>query len=101
LLFCYNTTMTRLKAELRDPHIKVYKIRRIGYIPAIVYGGKEKASICIQIDALRSMQMLSHTNLGDPIELLLDKTTYHTILKEVSLDPLTNRLLHMDFQISG
>ena len=91
--------MTLLKADHRSPDSKVDKLRKIGYIPAIIYGKSMSEPMLIQVDALRAMQFLSATTINDQALLRIDGRDYPCLLKEVSLHPNTNRLQHLDFQL--
>lgn len=90
--------MTELKADLRDSRVKGKQLRKIGYIPAIIYGKNLESSLSIQIDESYAIRMLKHNAIGAQIEIHIGKEKFNTMLKEVALHPITNKLLHMDFQ---
>lgn len=91
--------MTTLKASPRDLKSKGHQLRRIGYIPAIVYGRSLDASVPIQIDAAHALRLIKHHSVGSQIELTVDGDTYNTMLKAIAIHPVTYKLVHLDFQV--
>ena len=82
---------------------KVKRIRRDHFIPAIVYGGRQKDSSPVQVDRKtferiarlhRGENLIYHLNLLDGEKKLKD---YPAITKEVQLDPVTDSIVHIDF----
>ncbi len=91
----------KLQARLRTGRGKsaARKVRREGLIPAVVYGhGEEAVSICIEEKAFRSaMQSVAGENVI--VDLELDgEGMKQTIIKEIQVDPVTQNILHVDFQ---
>ena len=89
-----------LKVFVREGE-KPKKIRREGFIPAIVYGGHKKP-LGIKIREHDFIHLL-HTIHGENImiELRISRDGKEkkelAILKEVQRDPLMNRIIHADF----
>ncbi len=85
---------------------RVRKMRRENFVPAIVYGGKNKPT-AVKIERRsyerimrhhRGQTVLFHMNVMDGDKKLRD---YAVILKEEQHDPVTDSILHIDFnQIS-
>ena len=90
----------QVRSEVGAGPIK--KVRREDYIPAVVYGGNEKNTI-IKIDRRtferiarqhRSESVLLHLNVLEGEKKLKD---YAVIIKEIQRDPVTDNVLHIDF----
>jgi len=92
-----------LKAEIREKTGKGSsgRLRRTGYIPAILYGGKEAPqSLIVNIKDLK--KALS-TEAGENviISLKVGDKTRTVIVKDLQTDPVRGDLLHVDlYQIS-
>ncbi len=81
---------------------KIKRLRREHFIPAIVYGGREDSSP-VQVDRKtferiarlhRGENIIYHLNLLDGEKKLKD---YSAITKEVQHDPVTDSVVHIDF----
>ena len=78
---------------------KVKKLRQQGKIPAIVYGGG-KAPVPIVVDEKSIGDILKQETGENTIFLLKLKGTKHerrAMIKEIQVDPITRRFLHIDF----
>jgi len=74
------------------------RLRKEGWIPAVVYGSNEE-SIPIAIER-KNMDMLLHTEGGrnNVYLLMLDKDNQKDVLiRDFQLDPIRDELLHVDF----
>lgn len=69
--------------------------RRAGLVPCIVYGGKEETHV--QIDE-RQFNKLVYTPTQYIVNLDIDGTTVSTIMKAIQFHPVTDRIVHIDFQ---
>lgn len=69
--------------------------RRAGLVPCIVYGGKEE--VHVEIDE-RQFSKLVYTPTQYIVNLDIDGTTVSTILKAIQFHPVTDRIVHIDFQ---
>ncbi len=77
----------------------VKKLRREGKIPAIVYGGG-KEPVPIVVDEKAVTEILKQAAGENTIFLLKLKGTKHerrAMIKDIQVDPLTNRFVHIDF----
>jgi len=89
-----------LTTEVRTGRGKGYarKLRRIGLIPGVVYGGSD-GSTPLSIDPKKLSKTLEKENVL--IDLIIkdgEGTTKKTaIIKEVQRDPVTQAVLHVDF----
>jgi large subunit ribosomal protein L25 len=70
-------------------------LRKEGLVPCIIYGGKEE--VHIQIDE-RAFNKLVYTPNQYIVNLEIDGATISTILKDIQFHPLTDRIVHVDFQ---
>ncbi len=69
--------------------------RNEGLVPCIVYGGKEE--VHVQIDE-RAFNKLVFTPDQYIVNLDVDGTAYSVILKAIQYHPVTDRIIHVDFQ---
>lgn len=78
---------------------KVRFMRREGTIPANVYG-RGSDSLQVQVDAVEMGKLLSEHGTGGIIALNLtgEKHPKSVLVREVQRDPLTDNVLHVDFQ---
>lgn len=91
--------MTTLKATARDNSINIKELRRIGYVPAIVYGRNLDAAISIQIESAYALRLLKSNTIGSQVELSIGDETYNTMIKDMSYHPVTYKIQHLDFQV--
>ena len=70
-------------------------LRNEGLVPCIIYGGKEE--VHVQIDE-REFNQLIYTPNQYIVNVDVDGDTYSTILKDIQYHPLTDRVVHVDFQ---
>ena len=70
-------------------------LRNEGLVPCIIYGGKEE--VHVQIDE-REFNQLIYTPNQYIVNLELDGETYAAILKDIQYHPLSDRIIHADFQ---
>jgi len=93
--------MITLKANNRDTKnasVSVSNIRADGYIPAVVYGPKfvnTNISLHYQ-DFVRTYNKHGETTL---IELDIEGKKVGTLIHEIDLDPVSNKVRHIDFYV--
>ncbi|MBF0385584.1 MAG: 50S ribosomal protein L25 [Candidatus Omnitrophica bacterium] len=97
----------KLDVQLRSEvgSSKIRKIRGANKVPAVVYGGKkEDKTTIIQVDrrnfekimrTQKGRNVIFHLNVMEGEKKLRD---YSAIIKEEQHDPVSDRLLHIDFQ---
>ena len=94
----------QLDAQVRDEvgTRKIRGIRRNHAIPAVIYGGREKAT-AIKVDRT-SFERIERSHKGGNVIFRLnvlkgDKKVkdYSAIVKETQYDPVTDVILHIDF----
>lgn len=71
-------------------------LRREGLVPCIIYGGEE--NIHFHVDE-RAFNKLINTPNAYIVNVDLDGKTYASIIKDVQFHPLTDRVIHVDFQL--
>lgn len=69
--------------------------RRNGLVPCIVYGGKEE--VHVEIDE-RQFKNLVYTPTQYIVNLDIDGTVVSAIMKAIQFHPVTDRIVHVDFQ---
>ncbi len=87
-----------LKAEKRDTKTKgdLNQLRKSGFVPGNVYD--ENTHLSIKIDE-RDLKKILYTPDTYVINIEVDGKTYPTILKEAQFHKVTDRPIHVDFQI--
>ena len=70
-------------------------LRKTGNIPCNIYGGKESFSFSAPVGDFKKLIYTPEFRLA---EVSLNGKTYRAILKEAQYDPISDSLLHVDFQ---
>lgn len=91
--------MITINTITREPKEKGKQLRRVGYIPAIVYGHGLKENFLIKLEHHEIVHALKSTHIGSQVSLKLGKETKHALIKEIRIDPKSYRLEHLDFQL--
>ncbi len=94
--------MRRISLEVKKRDVKkkgmLNDYRGQGLIPAIAYGeGVEPTPIVL--DRKGFLKTLHKEGVNIIFDLTLDGTPYPSIIKEMQKDPITDVILHMDFQL--
>lgn len=71
-------------------------LRKEDKIPAVIYGGENKDSIHFTVTN-SDVRKLIYTPEIFLIDLTIDGKAYKAILKDIQFDPVTDRILHIDF----
>ena len=90
--------MDTLKVMDRDFSLKAKQLRRDGFIPGVILGGAEKASLSIQIKEADAKKLLATERVGSRIYLSLNEKLIPVQIKDKSLNPLKGEILNIDFQ---
>ena len=87
-----------LKAEKRDTKTKgdLKQLRKSGFVPGNMYD--ENTHLAIKFDE-RDLKKILYTPDTYVINIEVDGQTYPTILKEAQFHKVTDRPIHVDFQI--
>lgn len=77
---------------------KVKQLRKEGTVPGNVFG-KKTASLAVQVAYPEFNQIYQVAGETSIVDLVVGKakTPRHTLIREVQLDPVTGRVLHVDF----
>jgi large subunit ribosomal protein L25 len=89
-----------LDAEFRDDQGKgaSRRLRRLGKVPAILYGGKRDARALL-LDHTRLAQLMDNERFYSTIlALRVGDVTQAAVLKDVQRHPYRNQIVHIDFQ---
>ena len=76
------------------------RLRAEGLVPAVVYGGG-RDSVAIQVRQRKVEELLRKSGSDNAVFLLeLEGTgkSRHTMIRELDLDPLNGKMVHIDFQ---
>jgi large subunit ribosomal protein L25 len=74
------------------------KLRRQGQVPAVVYH-KGEATVAISVEEI-SLDKLVHSSESHLIDLQYpDGKSVRSFIKDVQFDPVTDRVIHADFQL--
>jgi large subunit ribosomal protein L25 len=88
-----------LRAEIRPRSTRgsVKALRRLGMLPAVVYG-KEAGNILIQLQEKALQNILAAHSTGSTlINLELGDRSFPVMIREVQRNPLRQNILHADF----
>jgi large subunit ribosomal protein L25 len=77
---------------------KVAKLREDEILPAVVYG-KDFASTNIQAPYADILKVVKTAGTHSLVELDIDGEKQTAIIKKIDIDPVKNRLSHIDFQV--
>lgn len=75
---------------------KLKALRAAGQIPSVIYGGQEPILAASVYNATE--KALLEAGYHSPIELLLDGKKQLAIVKNIALDPVSRRILNVEFQ---
>lgn len=86
-----------LKCEKRDLALKAKKVRQNGFVPAVVFG-RHKDSLSIQIKENQAAKFRQINSVGSRVILDIEGEEQMAIFKDYQRDPVSTRILHIDFQ---
>ena len=72
-------------------------LRRAGRIPAVIYGGKEEPTTIHVEERLLMRQLGTGHFMNSIVNVEVGGKSVRTLPKDVALDPVTDRPLHVDF----
>ena len=76
------------------------QLRALGALPAVVYGDK-KDPVAITIDRKKVLELLKKgggENAVFKLELAGSKSSRHAMIRDLQVDPISRRIIHIDFQ---
>ena len=87
----------KLSLEKREVTGKKLKgLRMAGMIPSVVYGGKEP--ILLSSEYVATEKVLMGAGYHSPIDLDIEGKKRLVIVKDVSIDPVSRKILNIEFQ---
>ncbi len=90
--------MLTLSAKIRKELGKKVKVlREKGILPGVLYGPKMKTATSIEINLKEFEKIYKDAGESSLISLEVDNKKFLVLIHEMDRDPLTNKLLHIDF----
>ena len=91
-------SLVATKRETRGKN-EARRMRVVGHIPAVVYGGSAKESVPVSVDSKKTLKILhSDSGVNTLIDLeLAGGDSGQVLVKDFQLDPVSSELLHVDF----
>ena len=87
-----------LAIQTRDVFGKKTKyLRAIDVIPGVVYGHTIEKSDQITFPKQAFLKLYKQAGYSTPINLVDGKKHYYVLIHDIQLDPVTDRLMHVDF----
>ena len=90
--------METINVQKRDFNVKAKKMRRLGMGPGDVFGGFLPESISIQMEEVVARKLIRLKREGSKVMMNIDGKTIPVQIKEKSLNPVNNEILHISFQ---
>lgn len=86
-----------LKANSREGNGKkaANDLRKEGLVPGVIYGGEKTVHFSVETNNLNP---IIYTGEFFKVDIEVDGETYTTITKDVQFHPVTDEVLHIDFQ---
>ena len=86
-----------LQAEKREiTGKKLHSLRDAGLVPGVVYE-RGKESVNVHVPYLPMTKVYHAAGYGQPVELTVEKKKYLTMIKDVHMDPVKHRIIHVAF----
>ncbi len=90
--------MITVKATRRSLEVKARALRRRGLIPAVLYGAHiDPIHVALPEPDVR--RLFSQITRSTMVELQVDGEAYRVFVKDVQIDPITTKFLHLDFYV--
>ncbi len=90
--------MDIIQAYTRDAKAKAKQLRRSGFVPCVIYGAGLDESLSAQIPSSGARQLRKTKRTGSLVDVQVDGKTYHTLIKELDCENITNEIVHISFQ---
>lgn len=90
--------MDIVTVQKRNTEEKAKKLRRMGLVPCIIFGGSLQESISIQIQEAVARKLVRFKREGSKLQLNLDGQTILAQIKEMEQNTLNNKIVHISFQ---
>jgi len=90
--------MITVKATRRSLGVRAKALRRRGLVPAVLYGA-HLDPVHIALSETDVRRLFSQVTRSTMVELQVDGETYRVFVKDVQIDPITTKFLHLDFYV--
>ncbi len=90
--------MPKLKITERNSKIKLSELRTSGFVPAVYYGAKEKATP-ISVNTKEFKKVWKEVGETGVVELEGEKGKLNVMIHDIALDPVTSEPIHIDFYV--
>lgn len=90
--------MENISVQKRDFTVKAKKMRRLGMVPGNVFGKSLQGSVSIQMEESTARRLIRQKREGSKLSLELDGQVIPVQIKEKSLNPINDEILHISFQ---
>jgi len=90
--------MLILKGEERDLMVPLKTLRERGFIPAVYYGKKEKATSCFVL-LNEFKKVWRQAGKSTVVVLTISDNKFNTLIHDVQLDPVRDQPIHIDFYV--
>lgn len=89
-----------VQAKPRSLSVKAKRLRREGYVPAVIYGPQVEEPVHVAIAESELEDLFKHVTRSTTVEVKVEGgDTYHVFLKDIQVDPITDRFMHVDFYV--
>ena len=90
--------METINVQKRDFNVEAKKMRRLGMVPGNVFGKSLTESISIQMEEVVARRLIRLNREGSKLVMNIEGQTVPVQIKEKSLDPVKDEILHITFQ---
>ena len=90
--------MENINVQKRDLKVNAKKVRRLGMVPASVFGKSLPESISIQMEEAIARRLIRQKREGSKLLLKVDNQSIPVQIKEKSINTLNGEILHISFQ---
>ena len=87
-----------IKAEKRDPSVKLDNLRKSGKIPAVFYGAGE-VNTPVTLSNVEFKKIWRNAGESSAITVSTGKSEVNALIHEVQVDPITSEPIHVDFLV--
>lgn len=84
--------------QARDTETKANAVRREGFVPGVIYGGRLEGAHPFKVKRSVLTDMFKHNTKSSVINVTLEGDEGAVIVKEIQNNPVTGEILHVDFQ---
>lgn len=90
--------MKSITITKRDPSVKAKRLRRLGFVPCVIYGGSLKKSLSVQVDGNVAKQLLRKKCEGSKVELIYEEKIIPVLIKSLEHSIVGDEVIHISFQ---